>query len=121
MKLQAVIGGDKIDDMDYRFFLSYKAIELGFDRFFSYIRYSEGRRDLVVRIEGDEDQVADFKDFIEDHVYEGVQLSCINFEDYAGHVSTIETFSEFCTAELLDRWIRNIDLREKLHSNDIII
>jgi hypothetical protein len=123
MKLQAVIGGDKIDDMDYRFLLFYKAIELGCEWFFSYIRYSEGPRCLVVRIKGDEDLVTDFKDFLEDHVHEGAQLSGIIFEEYAGHVLTIEIFFAFCTAELLDKWDREYKLAEKMNhnSNDIII
>ena len=123
MKLQAVIGGDKIDDMDYRFFLFYKAIELGCERFFSFIRNSEGSRDLVVRIEGDEDLVTDFKDFPEDHVQEGAQLSGVIFEEYAGHVPAIEAFLAFCTVELLDKWDREYKLAEKMNrnSNAIII
>ena len=44
MKLQAVIGGDKIDDLEFRFFFFYKAVELGCERFFSFIRNSEGLR-----------------------------------------------------------------------------
>jgi hypothetical protein len=114
MKLQAVIGGDKIDEMDYRFFLFYKAVELGFERFFSCIRYSEGSRGLLVRIEGNDDQVSDFKDFIEDHVHEGAKLSCIIFEEYTGHVPAIETFLAFCTAELLDRWNMEYNSAEKM-------
>ena len=123
MKLQAVIGGDKIDDMEFRFFFLYKAVELGCERFFSFIRNSEGSRCLVVRIEGDEYQVSDFKDFIEDHVHEGVQLSSIVFEECAGHVHTIETFLAFCTVELLDKWNREYKSAEKTKcsSNDIII
>jgi len=113
MKLQAVIGGDKIDDMEFRFFFLYKAIELGCEKFFSFIRNSEGPRVLVVRIEGNDDQVADFKNFVEDQVHEDIQLSSIIFEEYTGHVPTIKTFLDFCTAELLDRWVRNIDRREK--------
>jgi hypothetical protein len=55
MKLQAVISGDKIDEMDYRFILFYKAIELGCEGFFSCIRNSEGSQGILVRIEGNDD------------------------------------------------------------------
>lgn len=116
MKLQAAICGDKIDDIDYRIFLFYKAIELGCKRFFSYIRYSESQQCLVVRIQGDEDMVTDFKDFLVNHVYEGVQLSGIIFEEYAGHVPTIESFFAFCTVELLDKWDREYKLAGKNES-----
>ena len=66
-----------------------------------------------MRIEGNDDQVAGFKNFVEDQVHEGMQLSSIIFEEYTGHVPTIKTFLAFCTAELLDKWVRNIDRREK--------
>jgi len=61
--------------------------------------------------------------FVEDQVHEGMQLSGIIFEEYVGHVPTIKTFSAFCTSELLDRWIREYKLAEKMNyiSNDIII
>jgi len=121
MKLQAVIGGDKIDDMVFRFFFLYKAVELGCERFFSFIRNSEGSRCLVVRIEGDDDQVTGFKNFVEDQVHEGMQLSGIVFEEYAGHVPTIKTFLAFCTAELLDRWIREYKPSEKNERNLMIL
>jgi hypothetical protein len=114
MKLQAVIGGDKVDEMDYRFYLFYKAMEFGCERFFSCIRYSEGLRYLIVRIEGNDDPVSDFKDFIDDQDPEGVQISDITFEEYAGHVPTIETFLAFCTVELLDRWDREYNSAEKM-------
>jgi len=113
MKLQAVIGGDKIDDMEFRFFFLYKAVELGCERFFSFIRNSEGSRCLVVRIEGDDDQVTGFKNFVEDQVHEGMQLSGIIFEEYAGHVPTIKTFLAFA---LQNFWIdgsENINLQKK--------
>jgi hypothetical protein len=123
MKLQAVIGGDKIDDMEFRFFFLYKAVELGCERFSSFIRNSEGLRGLVVRIEGNEDQVAGFKNFVEDQVHECMQISSIIFEEYTGHVYTIEAFLAFCTAELLDKWDREYRSAEKLksNSNDVII
>lgn len=116
MKLQAVIDGDKIDDMEYRFSFLYKAVELGCERFLSFIRNSEGSRSLVVRIEGNDDQVTEFKDFIEDQVHGNVQLSGIIFEEYKGHVPTIKTFLAFCTAELLDRWIRELKPAEKMNA-----
>ena len=121
MKLQAVVGGDKIHELDYRFFLFYKAIELGCERFFSCIRNSEGSQGLLVRIEGNDDQVSDFKDFIENQVHEGAKLSCIIFDEYTGHVPTIEVFLAFCTAELLDRWDREYKSAENDDRNLVIV
>jgi hypothetical protein len=47
MKLQAVIGGDKIDDMEFRFFFLYKAVELGCERFFSFIHFwTDGSKNI---------------------------------------------------------------------------
>ena len=56
------------------------------------------------------------KNFVEDQVHEGMQLSGIIFEEYTGHVPTIKTFLAFCTAELLDRWIREYKPSEKMNA-----
>ena len=61
------------------------------------------------------------KNFVEDQVHEGMQLSGIIFEEYAGHVPTIKTFLAFCTAELLDRWIREYKPSEKIERNPMIL
>lgn len=58
-----------LQSLNHRFFLFYKAIELGCERFFSCIRNSEGSQGLLVRIEGNDDQVSDFKNFIEDQAH----------------------------------------------------
>jgi hypothetical protein len=113
MKLQALISVDKIDEMDYRFILLYKAIELGCERFFSCIRNSDGSQGILVRIEGNEDQISDFKKSIADQVHDGAKFSCITFEEYTGHVPTIEVFLAFCTTEVLDRWDREYKSAEK--------
>jgi hypothetical protein len=61
------------------------------------------------------------KNFLKDQVHEGMQLSGIIFEEYTGHVPTIKTFLAFCTAELLDRWIREYKHSEKNERNLIIL
>jgi len=118
MKLQAVIDGDKIDEMDYRFFLFYEVIELGCEKFFSCIRFEGGSRRLIVRIEGNDAQLSEFKHFVEDQKPEGVQISGITFEEFTGKVASIETFLAFCIAELLDRWSR--EYKSTKNRNDII-
>ena len=69
-----------------------------------------------MRIEGNDDQVTEFKDFIEDQVQGNVQLSGIILEEYTGHVPTIKTFLASCTTELLDRWIREYKHAEKMNA-----
>ncbi|MCX6677642.1 MAG: hypothetical protein NTU95_06815 [Methanothrix sp.] len=113
MKLQAVISGERIEDMDFRLSLLLKATELGCENFFSCIRMADGLPQLIARIEGDEGQISDFKRFVQMHKQDGVDVSVIGFEEYAGHVPSIQTFMSFCIVELLDKWVRGID-----HPND---
>jgi hypothetical protein len=109
MKLQAVINGERIEDMDYRFSLLLRATELGCENFFSCIRVADGPPQLIAKIEGDDGQISDFKRFVQMHKQDGVDVSGIGFEEYAGHVPSIKTFMSFCIVELLDKWVRGID------------
>ena len=109
MKLQAVINGERIEDMDYRFSLLLRAAELGCENFFSCVRLVDGLPQLIARIEGDEGQISDFKRFVQMHKQNEVDVSVIGFEEYVGHVPSIQTNMSFCIVELLDKWVRGID------------
>ena len=77
-----------------------------------------------MRIEGNDDQVAGFKNFVEDQVHEGMQISSIIFEEYTGHVYTIEAFLALLHRRTSGQdGTGNIDQQEKLNSNsnDVII
>ena len=105
MKLQAKIRGSKVHEVGYRVFLLHKAIELGGQRFSAYNRIENGSQLLVALIEGDEEQIAEFKRFVEDSRPDGADVSSISFEEHHGYVMSIDNFMHISMVEQLNKGI----------------
>ena len=105
MKLQAKIWGHKVHEVGYRVFLLHKAIELGGQRFSAYNRIENGSQLLVALIEGDEEQIAEFKRFVEDSRPDGADVSSISFEEHHGYVMSIDNFMHISMVEQLNKGI----------------
>ena len=105
MKLKAIIRGDKVHEVGYRFFLLSKALELGCQGFFAR-NQSDGRMQLVLAlIEGDQQQLAEFKEFVQAVKPEGSNVEAIAFEDYSGSIMSTDTFMHYFTADQLNKGI----------------
>jgi acylphosphatase len=105
MKLQAKIWGSKVHEVGYRVFLLHKAIELGGQRFSAYNRIENGSQLLVALIEGDEEQIAEFKRFVEDSRPDVADVSSISFEEHHGYVMSIDNFMHISMVEQLNKGI----------------
>jgi acylphosphatase len=105
MKLQAKIWGHKVHEVGYRVFLLHKAIELGGQQFSAYNRIENGSQLLVALIEGDEEQIAEFKRFVEDSRPDGADVSTISFEEHHGYVMSIDNFMHISMVEQLNKGI----------------
>ena len=105
MKLQAKILGSKVHEVGYRVFLLHKAIELGCRRFSAYNRFHEEFQMVVALIEGDEEQLNDFRNFVEESRPEGSEDSCTLFEEYHGYVMSVEDFMHVSVVEQLNKGI----------------
>ena len=105
MKLQARILGRKVHEVGYRAFLLHKAMELGCHQFSAYNRFEEGLQTVVALIEGDEGQLLGFKSFVEESKPETSEVSGTFFEEYHGHVMSVENFMHFSVVEQLNKGI----------------
>jgi acylphosphatase len=105
MKLKAIIRGGKVYEVGYRFFLFTKALELGCQGFFAR-NQSDGIKQLVLAlIEGDQQQLAEFKEYAQAAKPEGSNVEDIAFEDYSGSIMSIDTFMHYFTADQLNKGI----------------
>ncbi len=116
MKLKAIIRGDKVHEVGYRFFLLTKSMELGCQGFFAR-NQSEGRMQLVLAlIEGDQQQLAEFREYVQTVKPEGSNVEDIAFQDYSGSIISIEVFMRYFTVDLLNKGISAL-LRQQARRN----
>lgn len=105
MKLKAIIRGDKVHEVGYRFFLFTKSMELGCQGFFAR-NQSDGIKQLVLAlIEGDQQQLAEFKEFVQTVKPEGSNVEAMAFEDYSGSIMSTDAFMHYFTADQLNKGI----------------
>jgi len=78
--------GNKVHDVGYRVFLLRKALELGVERFNAYNTKDNGVQVLISFLDGDNDQILTFNDYIRNNKPENAEVSDTIFEDYAGYV-----------------------------------
>jgi acylphosphatase len=67
MKLKAKIRGERVHEIGYRTFLMAEVLGLGIQRFFAQNRKENGEQTIIVLVEGEEIQIAAFKDFVENN------------------------------------------------------
>ena len=105
MKLKAIIRGDKVHEVGYRFFLFTKSMELGCQGFFAR-NQSDGIKQLVlVFVEGEGEQLAEFKEAVLAEKPEGSNVEDIAFEDYSGTIMSTDAFMHYFTADQLNKGI----------------
>ena len=105
MKLKATIRGGKVHEVGYRFFLFTRALELGCKGFFAK-NQSEGTVQIVLAfVEGDEGQLADFREFAQAIKPEGADVEDVAFGDYSGSVMSMDGFLHYFTADQLNKGI----------------
>ena len=108
MKLKAIIRGDKVHEVGYRFFLFTKSMELGCQGFFAK-NQSDGIKQLVlVFAEGEGEQLAEFKEAVLAEKPEGSNVEDIAFEDYSGTIMPNDTFIHYFIADQLNKGISTL-------------
>lgn len=105
MKLKAIVKGKKVHELGYRFFLFTRAMELGCERFFAKNQSDGGNQVLLAFIEGDEQQLAEFKMFAQNESPEGADVADIAFEDYSGPIMSLDAFMHYFSADQLNKGI----------------
>jgi len=108
MKLKATITGPKIHEVGYRTFLMGAALDLGIERFTAFNRRENGKQIVVATVEGNEEQIAAFKEFAQKEKPELAEVSDRAFVDFNGNVMKIEAYSLLNTNEQLNKGINAI-------------
>jgi acylphosphatase len=105
MKLKAKIIGSKVHDVGYRVFILDRAQELCLSGFEALNRKEDGSQAVFVFMEGDEQQIAELKRFIEQEIPPGAEVSNIVFEDCQGKVQNIDRFYQMTNTRQLNKGI----------------
>lgn len=105
MKLKAKIRGSKVHDVGYRVFLLDMALELGIDKFAAYNRIEDGSQIVSVLVEGEEDQVAQFRVFVEENRPVNAEVSEVDLEDYDGRIVSTTDFLHLIQIQQLNKGI----------------
>ncbi len=105
MKLQAVITGSKVHEVGYRVLLLEKALESGISRFDARNILNQETQQVVVRAEGEPDQLDAFRSAITGAHPPDAVVSDICFEEYSGYVIAITDFMHLIQVEQLTKGI----------------
>jgi len=105
MKLKIKIAGPKVHDVGYRYFLMSNAIDLGLKGFHARNRMNGEKQEVLALVEGDEEEIADFKELVETRKPEFSEVSSIAFEDYGGDVMGVCDYAQVCTALQMNKAI----------------
>lgn len=105
MKLKAKIKGTKVHQVGYRTFLMAEVLGLGIQRFFAQNRKENGIQVVIVYVEGEDGQIAAFKDFAENSFPEQAVVSGVDFENFDGHVMSVSEYSQLNLNEQLNKGI----------------
>jgi len=116
MRLKVRISGSRVQDIGYRVFLLGEALELGIEKFSAYNKNEKGRQAVVALIDGAEDKIAAFKEFIQDSEPDGADVSETAFFEHKGKVMNILSYSHLLQVQQLSKGIaaiRGIDFKQE--------
>lgn len=105
MKLKAKIKGSKVHEVGYRSLLMAGVLGLGIQRFSAQNKKENGEQAVIVLVEGEAKQIAEFKDFVENNTPDRALVSAMTFEDYEGHIMSVSDYSQLNLNEQLNKGI----------------
>ncbi|MDP2840682.1 MAG: acylphosphatase, partial [Candidatus Methanoperedens sp.] len=119
MKLKIIITGSKVHGVGYRVMLVNKALSLGINNFNVFNTFLQGNQAVFAVIEGDEDVLGEFKDYVNNVKPEETRVDNISFEDYRNAVPPIERVMQ---AFQMEQWGKGIPILLKmLEKQDSVI
>ncbi len=115
--IKIIITGKEVHDVGYRSVLLDRALEIGINRFNTFNTSRDDLQAVIVLIEGDEEQLNDFMDFVRTKRPERAVVSGIIDEEYGKTVPPIER----CIQSFqMGQWVEGIpillDIRDVLQS-----
>ncbi len=92
MKQKIKITGPRVHDVGFRLFLLEEALNIDIEKFNAINKSEEGAQVVVVLLEGDEKQLAEFREYAENNRPPTADVSSVKFEDYEGKVMSIDRY-----------------------------
>jgi len=119
MRVKVTIIGSKVHDVGYRPFLLDLADSLLIERFDARNVIVEGREAVIVLVEGDEDQINQFIEFVKSEKPENAVVEEIKVEEYEGFVRSIDSYRQSLMVNQLNKIVQ-VGL-QMLHKQDLML
>lgn len=116
MKLKAVIKGKRVHDVGYRVFLMGEAMTLGIQGFWAMNLTEDEKQIVIVRAEGDESQISEFRNIIKNKRPEGSDVDEVTFSSCDERVIDMMDYAHLLMAQQLSKGI--IVLQKIDHKQD---
>ncbi|MFA5414945.1 MAG: acylphosphatase [Methanoregula sp.] len=108
MKMQVTITGSNAHGVGYRTFLLNQDFNAGLQRFDARNLKHNGLWQLIVKVEGESTQIESFSTFIrEEHPPDAV-VSDITFQEYSGHIMSINDYMHLISVQQMSKGISAI-------------
>lgn len=118
MRLKFSIVGEKVHDVGYRVMLINEALVLGLDYFNVFNTFLGEKEVVVVLIEGEEEQIVEFKRFMVQRKPERAVVDEIREESYSGRISSIDRTMQ---AFQMEQWGKGIPILLDIRENTRIM
>ncbi len=113
MKVKITIFG-KVHDVGYRLFLINQADSLLITRFDARNVIINGKQALIVLVEGEEEQVKEFIEFVKREKPEKAVVKEIKIEEYKGPIRTIDSYRNSLMLEQMNKIVQvGLNMLEK--------
>ena len=93
MKIRAKIIGPKVHNVGYRYLLLNEADNLGLKGFSARNVMENGNQIVSILIEGDEEIIAKFREFVQINRPETAEVAEVYFENFEGRVESVSKFA----------------------------
>lgn len=121
-KIKVKIVGSKVHDVGYRVLLVNKALSLGVDNFNAFNTYLDGTQAVIVVIEGNDETIDEFKNFVVSFRPEKSIVDDISFDEYKNSVPPVERVMQ---SFQMEQWGKGIpillQIADKLDTNTSIL
>jgi acylphosphatase len=117
--VELIIKGRKVKDVGYRPFLLLQALNSGIQKFFAYNSGVEGNETVTVQMQGEDDIIASYIDFVKSQFPEHAEVEEIVERDFKGQVQDAYKFAQTLQFEQIAKAVPVIISIDK--KQDIVI
>ena len=97
--VELIIKGRKVKDVGYRPFLLLHALNRGIQKFFAFNSGVKGNETVTVQMQGEDDIIASYIDFVRSQYPEHAEVEEIIERDFKGHVEDAYKFAQLLQFE----------------------